>query len=145
MAKLSLDEKGISKYLFQLILPFKTKKCTCTISDFNDEDSIQASADDKTNFESVKVESKSNRLVNGVVEESEPINVSISARSFNGNNEEKVYNSNSKATIQKKVIEYVEESEEDVDEEEEEEEPANPANDNDGSPKATNFDFDVRL
>ena len=145
MAKLSLDEKGISKYLFQLILPFKTKKCTCTISDFNDEDSIQASADDKTNFESVKVESKSNRLVDGVVEESEPINVSISARSFNGNNEEKVYNSNSKATIQKKVIEYVEESEEDVDEEEEEEEPANPENGDDGSPKATNFDFDVRL
>ena len=83
--------------------------------------------------------------MNGVVEESEPINVSISARSFNGNNEEKVYNSNAKATIQKKVIEYVEESDEDVDEEEDEEEPANPANDDDGSPKATNFDFDVRL
>ena len=145
MAKLSLDEKGISKYLFQLILPFKTKKCTCTISDFNDEDSIQASADDKTNFESVKVESKSTRLVNGVVEESEHVNVSASVRSFSGNNEEAVDSSNAKATIQKKVIEYVEESDEDIDEEEEEEELENQANDDDGSPKATNFDFDVRL
>ena len=121
------------------------KKCTRTISDFNDGDSIQASADDKTNLESVKVESKSTHPVNGVVEESEPINVSTSVPSFSGNNAEAVDNSNAKATIQKKVIEYVEESDEDIDEEEEEEELANQANDDDGSPKATNFDFDVRL
>ena len=115
------------------------------ISDQNGGELIQASADNKANSESVKSEtSKSIPLTNGVTENSEPFTVSASFRSFNENNEEGVDIPNVKATSQKKVIEYVEESEEDFDEEEEEGESTNEANDDDGSPKATNFEFDVR-
>ena len=88
--------------------------------------------------------SKSIPLTNGVSENSEPGTVSASFRSYNENNEEGVDIPNVKAISQKKVIEYVEESEDDFDEEEEEGESANEANDDDGSPKATNFEFDVR-
>ena len=88
------------------------------ISDLNGAEIDGASADDKANLASSKTETTtSNTLVNGAVADSDTITVTASLKSYHEKNKESIDIPSTKALIQKKTIEYVEESEEDFVEE----------------------------
>ena len=105
----------------------------------------QAPIDDRTNLELGKSDTvKSNNTVNGSVEDTVNVSVTESVRSYNDKKNEAKDIPNSQSILQRKIIEYVEDSEEEYDDEEEEEEDeGNQVNGDDGSPKSTNFEFDV--
>ena len=87
---------------------------------------------------------KLNHTINGSVEDTVNVSVTASVRSYNDKKNEAKDIPNTQSILQRKIIEYVEDSEEEYDDEEEEEgEEENQVNDDDGSPKATNFEFDV--
>ena len=87
---------------------------------------------------------KSNNSVNGSVEDTVNVSVTESVRSYNDKKNEAKDIPNAQSILQRKIIEYVEDSEEEYDDEEEEEEDeGNQVNGDDGSPKSTNFEFDV--
>ena len=117
-----------------------------SFSDLNDGDINKASTDDKANFSTSKSETTNSvSLVNGVGEDSDNVTVTASLKQYHEKNKEANDIPNTTSLIQKKLIEYVEESDEDFVDEDEDEEDENKSNDNDGSPKMTDFEFDVSI